>query len=109
MKIAIVGSRGIKDLELSKYISLSDEIVSGGAIGVDTCAANYAKEHNLKLTEFLPNYARYGKGAPIKRNYEIVDYSDKVIIFWDGNSKGTLSVINYAKKTGKLYEVILCT
>ena len=108
MKIAIVGSRGIDNVDVAKYVSPNDEIVSGGAKGVDICAANYAKEHNLKLTEFLPNYAHYGRGAPIKRNYEIVDYADKVIIFWDGTSKGSLSVINYAKKTGKPYEVVLC-
>ena len=108
MKIAIVGSRGIDNIDVAKYVSPDDEIVSGGAKGVDICAANYAKEHNLKLTEFLPNYALYGRGAPIKRNYEIVDYADKVIIFWDGSSKGSLSVINYAKKIGKPYEVVLC-
>ena len=108
MKIAIVGSRGIDNVDVAKYVSLDDEIVSGGAKGVDICAASYAKEHNLKLTEFLPNYALYGRGAPIKRNYEIVDYADKVIIFWDGSSKGSLSVINYAKKIGKPYEVVLC-
>ena len=108
MKIAIVGSRGIDNVDVAKYVSQNDEIVSGGAKGVDICAANYAKEHSIKLTEFLPDYARYGRGAPIKRNSEIVDYADKVIIFWDGSSKGSRSVINYAKKIGKPYEVVLC-
>ena len=39
MKIAVVGSRNIRVADLKKYISFSDEIVSGGAKGVDFCAA----------------------------------------------------------------------
>ena len=109
MKIAIVGSRNLTNIALDKYISNEvDEIVSGGAFGVDFRAAEYAKNNNLKLTEFLPQYERYGRAAPIIRNKQIVDYSDKIIIFWNGNSKGTLSVIKYVKKTEKPFEIILC-
>ena len=108
MKIAVVGSRTITDVSLADHIdSEVTEIVSGGAVGVDTLAAEYAREHGLKLTEILPQYERYGRAAPIKRNYEIVDYADKVLVFWNGSSKGTLSVINYAKKRNKPCEVII--
>ena len=108
MKIAIVGSRDITVTNLEDYISSNDEIVSGGAVGVDRCAADYAKKNGLKLTEFLPQYERYGRGAPIVRNKQIVEYADKLIVFWNGQSKGTLSVIQYAEKIGKACEVILC-
>ena len=108
MKIAVVGSRSITVPDLSKYIPQGAEIVSGGAKGVDTCAAEFATKNGLKLTVFLPQYERYGRAAPILRNKEIVDYADKLLIFWDGSSKGTLSVIEYAKKTKKAYEIILC-
>ena len=108
MKLAIVGSRGITAVDLDRYVPQDvDEIVSGGAIGVDACAAQYAKSRSLKLTEFLPQYDRYGRGAPIVRNKAIVDYADKVLVFWNGSSKGTMSVIKYAQKTGKRYEVVL--
>ena len=108
MKLAIVGSRGIEHVDLDKYVDQDvDEIVSGGAVGVDACAARYAKSRSLKLTEFLPQYERYGRGAPIVRNKAIVDYADKVLVFWNGSSKGTMSVIKYAQKTGKRYEVVL--
>ena len=107
MKIAIVGSRNIVVDKIERYISNCDEIVSGGAKGVDSCAATYAEKNGIKITVFLPQYERYGRAAPIMRNYEIVDYADKVIAFWDGLSKGTLSVIRYAEKIGKECEVIL--
>lgn len=108
MKVAVVGSRSIFSADLGMYISDGDEVVSGGAVGVDSCAAEYAKKKGLKLTVFLPQYDRYGRSAPIVRNKQIVDYADKIVALWDGKSKGTLSVIKYAEKTGKLCEVILC-
>ncbi len=108
MKIAVVGSRNIflSNAQLSPYLVSAKEIVSGGAKGVDSCAARYAKENHIKLTEFLPAYDLYGRYAPIIRNKQIVDYADMVIIFWDGRSKGSLSVIKYAEKTQTPYQVI---
>lgn len=106
MRIAIVGSRSTTVGDIGMYISDGDEIVSGGAVGVDSCAAEYAKNKGLKLTVFLPEYERYGRAAPILRNKKIVDYADKIIAFWNGSSRGTLYVIKYAKKVGKPCEII---
>ena len=108
MRIAIVGSRDVTVSDIGRYISNAKEIVSGGAVGVDRCAEEYAKKNGIKLTVFLPEYELYGRAAPIVRNKKIVDYSDKIVAFWNGSSKGTLSVINYARKTGKPCEVIIC-
>ena len=44
MKIAVVGSRNMTIKNINKYIPACDEIVSGGAKGVDSCAAEYAKK-----------------------------------------------------------------
>ena len=109
MKLAIIGSRTLTNIEIDRYIPEGiEEIVSGGAIGVDSCAAEYAKRKGLILKEILPKYERYGRAAPIVRNKEIVDYADKILVFWNGKSKGTLSVIKYAEKVEKPCEIILC-
>ena len=108
MKVAVIGSRSVFVTDIDMYISDGDEIVSGGAVGADSCATKYAKKNGLRLTVFLPQYERYGRAAPIMRNKEIADYADKIIAFWDGKSKGTLSVIKYAEKTGKPCEIIFC-
>ena len=108
MKIAIVGSRSLTVSDIDRYVSDSDEIVSGGAEGVDRCAEEFAKANGIKLTVFLPQYKRYGRAAPVIRNKEIVDYSDKIIVFWNGKSRGTLSVIKYARKIGKSCQVVMC-
>ena len=102
MKIAIVGSRNLKVNNLKKYLPKNvTEIVSGGARGVDTSAKEYADTHGLKFKEFLPEYEKYGRRAPLVRNDLIIDYADAVIAFWDGTSKGTKYVIDRCKKVNK--------
>lgn len=108
MKVAIIGSRGINIDNLGDFLPEgTDEIVSGGAKGVDTCAREYANTHGIKLTEFLPQYKLYGRGAPLKRNLQIIEYADTVLAFWDGESKGTAYVIENCKKLSKEVRVII--
>lgn len=99
MKVAVIGSRGLEVEHLEDYLPEGvTEIVSGGAKGVDTCARNFALRHGLKLTEFLPEYSKYGRGAPLRRNITIIEYADLVLAFWDGKSRGTKFVIDNCKK-----------
>ena len=49
---------------------------------------------------FLPDYARYGRAAPLRRNVQIVAYADLVLAFWDGKSRGTRFVIDQCRKQG---------
>ena len=107
MKIAIIGSRGLHIENFDKYLPEGvTEIVSGGAKGIDQDAEAYANANGIKTTIFLPDYNRYKRGAPIVRNKQIVDYADEVLAFWDGGSRGTLSVIEYCKKQSKKVIVI---
>ena len=108
MKVAVIGSRSLMIDNLGKYLpDGTTEIVSGGAKGIDQNAAEYALLHGLKLTEFHPEYNKYGKSAPLKRNLQIIDYSDLVIAFWEGKSKGTKYVIETCRKKKKPLQVIL--
>ncbi len=108
MKVAVIGSRSIRVKDLKKYLpENTTEIVSGGAKGVDTCAREYAFNNKLILTEFLPEYKKYGKKAPLIRNNLIVDYSDKVIAFWDGKSHGTKYVIDFCIQNNKKLTVYI--
>ena len=110
MKVAVIGSRTLHVDDLSEYIpSNCTEIISGGAKGIDSCAAEFAKSNSLKLTEILPDYKSLGKAAPIIRNKQIVDSADFVIAFWDGKSKGTKSMINLAKEYKKPIRIIKIT
>ena len=67
MKVAVIGSRTIHAIPLEAYLPPdTTELVSGGAKGVDQCAETYAAAHQIKLTVFLPDYARYRRGAPLR-------------------------------------------
>ena len=108
MKIAVIGSRNIEPENIGDYLPKDiSEIVSGGARGVDLKAREYAEEHNIKLTEFLPEYNRYKRGASLKRNIQICEYADKVLAIWDGKSRGTKFVIDYCKNNNISIEVIV--
>lgn len=104
MKLAIVGSRGLRlsNEEIGRFVGDEvTEIVSGGAIGIDRCAASFARERGLALTEFLPDYDSYGKRAPLIRNDRIAEYADAVIAFWDGSSRGTDYTVERFRRHGK--------
>ena len=108
MKVAVIGSRSIKQVDFDRHLPKeTDEIISGGAKGVDQLAALYAEKKNIKITVICPNYRRYGKGAPLKRNDEIIDYADYILAIWDGKSRGTKYVIERCKKINKAVKVIL--
>ena len=108
MKVAIIGSRGLEVKDLQKYLPEgTSEIVSGGAKGLDTSAKEYAIQNGIPYTEFLPQYERYGRYAPLERNLKIISYADMVIAFWDGTSKGTKHVIEVCRKQGVRVEVFL--
>ncbi len=110
MKLLIVGSRSIKNFDLSPYVSKDvDTIISGGANGVDTLAEEYADKHRLSKLIMRPAYARYGKGAPLKRNEEMVKLADSVLVIWDGKSHGAKYTAEFAKKEGKPVTVIEAT
>lgn len=107
---AVIGSRIFNDFEkfqmvMDRYRNEMSEIVSGGARGADTLAAEYARKHGIKITEFLPDYAKYGRGATLKRNHTIIEHADCVIAFIAGESRGTRYTVGLANKKGK--EVIL--
>lgn len=108
MKTAVIGSRTLHAEHLGSYLpSGTTEIVSGGAKGVDADARRYAQQNGLQLTEFLPDYRRYGRGAPLKRNLQIIEYADMVLAFWDGASRGTKFVIDQCKERGIPVKVLL--
>ncbi len=108
MKLLIVGSRGITHFSLSEHIPQGVElIISGGADGVDALAEQYADTHKLSKLILRPQYNRYGRAAPIKRNEQMVAVADAILVIWDGASRGTKYTIDYAKKTGKPVTVIL--
>lgn len=105
MKLAIVGSREFTDYDymvrnIKKHIDISKirVIISGGAKGADHLAKRFANDHKIPIIEYLPDWKKYGKKAGMIRNKDIIDNSNYVIAFWNGQSVGTKDSIELAKK-----------
>lgn len=109
--VAVVGSRSVtsckaltRRLDALHAVGCVAEVVSGGANGVDTLAAQWAMRNLVKLTEHLPDYHAHGHGAPLVRNGLVVAGADLVLVVWDGDSRGTLDAARKAVKAGKRLE-----
>ncbi len=125
--VIIAGSRTFNDYGLLKEaLELYFEqnrirrrtvrIICGGAKGADHLGIRYANEKHLCLDVFEPDWARYGRGAGLKRNEAMVNnaieaerfefgekshYTEGVLFaFWNGRSQGTKHIIDYAEKNG---------
>jgi len=111
-KVLICGGRHFDDYEylntfcesVLKGLGLADdvEIVSGHCKGADMLGERFAKEHGYGVKTFPAQWDKYGKGAGLKRNIEMLDYmkdyGSVVIGFVSENSKGTKFTVNNAKK-----------
>jgi hypothetical protein len=130
MKLAVVGSRDITDKEF--IFNKLDEIhkitpitliISGGALGVDSIAEEWARINisNEPLV-FIPKWTEATPGVPMKkdkygrlynpiaglnRNTLIVEACTHLLAIWDGKSGGTNDSIKKAKKLNKIVEIAL--
>lgn len=105
MKTIIAGSRDVTEYNWVR-IAVEEsgfeitEVVSGGARGVDRLGERYAKENDISIKRFIPDWDGLGKKAGHVRNREMGDYADALIAIWDGVSKGTKGMIDYANNKG---------
>jgi hypothetical protein len=126
MRIAIVGSRGFKDLQkvkdLINQLPKNYVVISGGAAGVDITAEIAAKARGMATIIFIPKWydlthpnaliktntfgQKYDSRAGLRRNENIILTADEVYAFWDGKSNGTRDSINHARRLNKKLTVI---
>lgn len=108
-KVAIVGSRKYPYLQdvVSYVMKLpqSTIIVSGGAEGVDKTAVETARQRNMQVLIFFPDWIKYGRGAGYKRNILIIQACDRLVAFWHEQSRGTAISLKLARDMKKPLEV----
>ena len=110
-KIVVAGCRNYNNYEEARgYISdcigdIKDRytliFISGGCRGADLLGERYAAENGHKVERFVAEWDRYGRGAGLKRNEKMARMADYIICFWDGESSGTKSMIEFAKRFNK--------
>lgn len=113
MKLVIAGSRTLTPSTdfiqecLYNFNIWPKEVVSGGAMGVDSSAEVFAL-HATKFKLFKAEWDKHGKGAGHIRNAEMAKYGDALLLIWDGESRGSANMKKQMEKLGKpVYEVIL--
>lgn len=116
MKLIIAGSRGL-DLTRSLLDALTDwfevwerleEVVSGGARGVDQAGEAWAETGGIPVRRFPAAWGEHGRSAGHIRNAEMAAYADALLLIWDGESRGSAGMRREMLRRGKsVYEVVL--
>lgn len=94
------------DIKTMEHLSGGLEMVTGTAKGADQIPYYYKVWHDVPIKEFPADWDKHGKSAGFIRNAEMADYSDALIAFWDGKSRGTKHMIDTAKAKGLNIRVI---
>ena len=108
--LLVTGSRSIRDAAFvrAKLDTLPRPglLIHGGAIGVDTLAGQWAKDHAIPVKVYRPDFktwpvAAYRWKAFLVRDMAMVDVADDVVAIWDGTSSGTKKTMDYAVSKDK--------
>ena len=107
-KLVVAGCRDFDDYsllsaELDEYLkdkikTHNVTIVSGCATGADSLGEQYAIQKGLNIKKFPADWDKYGNAAGPKRNLQMAEYADAVIVFWDNKSSGTRNMIECARR-----------
>ncbi len=110
-RVVIAGCRDYNNYEQAKlYIDFCIKrikkeytliFLSGGCRGADAMGERYAEENGFKVEKYPADWKTYGRSAGPRRNKQMAEITDYVICFWDGQSRGTKSMIDYAKEYNK--------
>lgn len=118
-RVIVAGGRSFQDyarLEAALDYLLSGKvkdhvivIVSGTARGADQLGERYARARGHVIDRYPANWDAHGKRAGYLRNSEMADNADAVVLFWDGQSKGTGHMLNIAVEKGLDHRVEIYT
>jgi len=114
MRTIIAGSRNITDYKflckIMEEINIGiTVIISGGAKGVDSLAIKYAKDNKIPVEIFKPDWDKFGTKAGIIRNCEMGSVADALIAIWNGSSRGTKHMIDYAMNSKRINKIFVST
>lgn len=109
MKTIIAGGRDYEfkasDIEfLNGLKNEISEIVCGGASGADSEGKKWAETNKISVKMFPADWKKFGRGAGPKRNKEMADYADCLILFSGG--RGSANMLKTAQTKGlKIYNM----
>ena len=113
MRLIIAGSRAFTDYQLLCQTLASErhritEVIHGGARGADQLGFRWALQHHIRSRCFAADWERFGKTAGVRRNHQIAQAGDVLVVFGDEPSPGTAHLIQCMQALGKPV-VVICT
>lgn len=111
MRIIVAGSRDAKErdvreaLDTCPWIGFVTAIVSGTAKGADRFGELWASDHGVPVNPFPADWKTYGKRAGPVRNEIMARNAEGLIAIWNGESRGTASMIQLAERYGLRVEI----
>lgn len=112
MRTIIAGGRDYQFTQediavLNALRSRITEVVCGGASGADECGRQWAIANNIPVKMFPADWTKYGKSAGPRRNRQMAEYGEWLILFWDGVSAGSKNMRDVAQELGLAVTVYL--
>ncbi len=114
-KIVVSGCRDFNNYDIAKRfidacisrVRKEHELVfiSGGCQGADMLGERYARENGITIERYEAEWDKYGKAAGPIRNKQMAQVCDYVICFWDGKSRGTKTMVEFAEQFGKTIRI----
>ena len=115
-KIVVAGCRDYTDYQAAKpkleeiIFPIAKEhtvvILSGDCRGADKLGERFALENGFLIERHPADWDTHGRAAGPIRNHEMAREADYVICFWDGISRGTKTMIDYAIREEKEIRII---
>ena len=106
-RLLITGGRDFTDAAVIEGALMDieqrpDVIIHGDAAGADRVAAKIAAKWGIEVWKFPANWARYGKSAGPRRNYQMIQEGRPTRVLAFPGGAGTANMIKQAKKAGLL-------
>lgn len=107
IKVIVAGGREFSDYallssKLDKILSNQNQVtvICGGASGADALGELYARKSGHSVEYHHAKWKLHGNSAGPIRNKLMASVADACVVFWDGASTGSLSMIREAKRAG---------
>ena len=111
MRLIIAGSHTFTNYQCLCQTLVPDrsritQVLTGGARGAEQLGYRWAWKHAIRHRLFRADWERFGKAAGVRRNHQLAQAGDVLVVFEDGPSPGTAHLIQCMQQLGKPVVVV---
>ncbi|MGE3538635.1 MAG: DUF2493 domain-containing protein [Candidatus Tectimicrobiota bacterium] len=111
MKLIIAGSQTFTNYQHLCQALAPDrhritQVLTGGARGAEQLGYRWAWKHVVKHQLFRADWERFGKSAGVRRNHQLAQAGDVLVVFGEGQSPGTAHLMQCMQELSKPVVVV---